>query len=75
MNERIFNGELRAAAESFARREHGLLIGGQWRPAASGNTLDTFNPATKARLGTIAAAGLEDVEHAAEAASQAFETA
>ncbi|MBR0800424.1 aldehyde dehydrogenase family protein [Bradyrhizobium jicamae] len=72
MSEALFSNALRHKAEAFAQREHGMLIGGQWRPAASGKTLDTFNPATKTHLGTIASAGPEDVDHAAQAAQRAY---
>jgi hypothetical protein len=42
---------------AFTDREHGLLIGGQWRPSASGDTLTSVNPATGRPLATCARPG------------------
>ena len=52
---------------------HQLYIGGIWRDARSGARLAVLNPATGARIAEIAAAGLEDVDDAVQAASAAFE--
>ncbi|GAB91244.1 aldehyde dehydrogenase family protein [Gordonia rhizosphera] len=49
------------------------LIGGQWLPATSGNTIDVINPATGGALGTIAAGDAADVDRAVKAARTAFE--
>ncbi|HEX9087276.1 MAG TPA: NAD-dependent succinate-semialdehyde dehydrogenase, partial [Arthrobacter sp.] len=46
----------------------GLLIGGQWRPAASGKTFDVEDPSTGKVLLSIADAGPEDGAAALDAA-------
>jgi phenylacetaldehyde dehydrogenase len=55
---------------SFLTREHGLFIGGRWRPSESGQTLVSTNPATGQPLATIARGTSADVD-AAVAASRA----
>lgn len=52
------------------RRE--LFIGGQWRPAASGNTYPVFNPATGETLARVAHGDAADTRAAIEAAEAAF---
>lgn len=49
------------------------FIGGEFRPALSGKTLPTINPATGEVLAEIAACGAEDVDLAVRAAREAFE--
>jgi succinate-semialdehyde dehydrogenase/glutarate-semialdehyde dehydrogenase len=49
----------------------GLLVNGQWRPAASGKTFDVEDPATGMVLLSIADAGPEDGMAALDAASSA----
>ncbi|WP_084128822.1 NAD-dependent succinate-semialdehyde dehydrogenase [Demequina sp. NBRC 110055] len=49
-----------------------LFIGGQWRPASDGGTLDVNDPATGMRLATIASATPNDATAAMDAASDAF---
>jgi len=51
-----------------------MTIGGQSRLALSGETIDTFNPATGALLGRIPAASTADVDIAFAAAQKAFES-
>ncbi|HEY6224673.1 MAG TPA: aldehyde dehydrogenase family protein, partial [Gemmatimonadales bacterium] len=46
----------------------GLFIGGQWVPAASGETFETINPATRGVLARVAQAGAADVDAAVRAA-------
>jgi succinate-semialdehyde dehydrogenase/glutarate-semialdehyde dehydrogenase len=46
----------------------GLLIGGSWRPAASGKTLDVQDPATGAVIKTVADGGVADGAAALDAA-------
>jgi len=46
----------------------GLLIGGDWRPAGSGRTLEVADPATGAVIKTVADAGVEDGAAALDAA-------
>jgi len=62
-----------ARANQFAASRHGLLIGGSWRAAQSGRTFDSFNPATKLKLATIAAAGKADADFAVAAARAALD--
>ncbi|MCL4766096.1 MAG: aldehyde dehydrogenase [Hyphomicrobiaceae bacterium] len=49
------------------------FIDGSFRPAKSGKTFDTINPATGKVLAKIAACGEEDVDFAVEKARDAFE--
>lgn len=51
----------------------GMLIGGQRAAAASGETFDTFNPATGAAIARVALAGPTDVDRAVRAARRAFD--
>lgn len=44
----------------LAKVPTGLLINGQWRDAASGETFDVENPATGEVLATLASANSED---------------
>ncbi|MEM8751221.1 MAG: aldehyde dehydrogenase [Pseudomonadota bacterium] len=49
------------------------FIDGSYRPAASGKTFDTVNPATGDILAQVAACGAEDVDFAVQKARDAFE--
>lgn len=49
------------------------FIGGSFRPAKSGKTFDTVNPATGEVLAKVAACGAEDVDFAVQKARDAFE--
>ncbi|EEB83483.1 aldehyde dehydrogenase [Roseobacter sp. GAI101] len=49
------------------------FVGGSFRPAISGKTFDTINPATGDVLAKVAACGAEDVDLAVEKAREAFE--
>ncbi len=51
-----------------------LLIANQWVDAASGKTIDVRNPATGQVIGTVAHAGIDDLERALAAAQKGFET-
>ncbi|WP_171173119.1 aldehyde dehydrogenase [Ruegeria sp. HKCCD8929] len=51
----------------------GAFIDGSFRPAASGNTFETVNPATGEKLADIAACGAEDVDFAVLKAREAFD--
>ncbi|HEX7814745.1 aldehyde dehydrogenase [Dyella sp.] len=51
-----------------------LIIDGKETPATSGHNMNIINPATGAVIGTLAAAGEADVNHAVEAARRAFES-
>jgi succinate-semialdehyde dehydrogenase / glutarate-semialdehyde dehydrogenase len=49
----------------------GLFVGGEWRSAASGATLDVYDPATGESIKTIANGGVEDGAAAMDAAVDA----
>jgi aldehyde dehydrogenase (NAD+) len=53
--------------------EYGLFIGGEFRPAADGQTFPTVNPATEEVLSRVALAGPEDVDRAVTAARTAYD--
>jgi aldehyde dehydrogenase (NAD+) len=48
------------------------LIGGEWVPACSGDTIDVINPATARLLGRVPRGGSADVDLAVAAAWEAF---
>ncbi|MDB5654947.1 MAG: betaine-aldehyde dehydrogenase [Tardiphaga sp.] len=50
-----------------------MLIDGKWQDAASGRRFETHNPATGARLATVAEGDAEDINLAVAAARRAFE--
>jgi aldehyde dehydrogenase (NAD+) len=52
--------------------QYGLFIGGEFRPAGSGRTFLTINPATEEPLASVAEAGEEDVDRAVGAARAAY---
>jgi acyl-CoA reductase-like NAD-dependent aldehyde dehydrogenase len=58
--------------EAFLKREHKLLIDGQWAAAASGATFETLNPATGLPLARVAAGDQVDIDRAVHAARKAF---
>lgn len=58
-----------AAGLSFPAQ---AFIDGAFRPAISGKTFDTLNPATGAALAKVAACGPEDVDFAVQKARDAF---
>ncbi|MCG8462621.1 MAG: aldehyde dehydrogenase family protein, partial [Holophagales bacterium] len=53
-------------------RDFGLFVGGRFVEAASGESFDTFDPATEQPLAKIAQAGAEDVDRAVAAARAAL---
>ena len=53
--------------------EYGLFIGGEFRPAATGRTFTTVDPATEEPLASVAEAGGGDVDRAVAAARAAYE--
>ena len=57
---------------SFLAREHGLYIGGRWRPSESNETLVSINPATGRPLSTVASGTAADVDAAVAAARAAL---
>jgi phenylacetaldehyde dehydrogenase len=61
------------AVEAFLGRAPTMLIGGEWVPAASGETLRTINPADGQHLADVPAGDRQDVDRAVRAARAAFE--
>lgn len=57
---------------SFLAREHGLYIGGRWRPSESNQTMVSINPATGRPLSTVASGTPADVDTAVAAARAAL---
>ncbi len=57
-----------------AVRQTGILIGDEWRPAVSGKTFATINPATEEVICQVAEGDKEDVDLAVHAARSAFES-
>jgi aldehyde dehydrogenase (NAD+) len=55
-------------------RQTQCFIDGEWVPAASGKTFETINPATEEVIADVAAGDREDVDRAAKAAREAFES-
>lgn len=62
-----------AAVQSFLDRPHRLLVGGEWRDAASGATFDVRNPATGEVVAAAARGDATDVALAVAAATKAFD--
>lgn len=60
-------------ATEVTTKEYRLLIGGQFVPAASGETFPTYNPATNEVIAHVPKAGREDVNRAVAAARKAFD--
>jgi len=56
---------------AFLKREHGMLIGGEWKNSAS--TIDVIDPSTGDRISEISEASQSDVNNAVSAARAAFE--
>ncbi|MBC9731593.1 aldehyde dehydrogenase family protein [Nocardioides marmotae] len=64
----------RTTLERIRSRPWGLLIDNELRPAASGRTFTTFDPATELPLAEVADAGAADVEAAVRSGQRGFET-
>src|SRR3954447_15292194 len=64
---------LSQTTRDFVSRTHGMLIGGEWVPAASGETFETLDPATGSPIASVPAAGVEDIDRAVAAARKAFD--
>jgi len=60
-------------ARDFVGREHTMLIGGDWVPAATGQTFDTYNPATGDVLASVPRGSSEDIDRAVKTARAAFD--
>jgi phenylacetaldehyde dehydrogenase len=64
-----------AAAARFLSTSRQMLIGGDWRDAASGHTIDVRDPATGEIITSVPDGGAADVDAAVRAARAAFESA
>jgi len=62
-----------ALKETLQGRPRQLLIGGKWRPAASGQVLDVFDPAKGEVFAQAAAGAAADIDAAVKAARHALE--
>lgn len=49
-----------------------LFIDGRWQKSSSGKTIDVIDPATEEKIGTVAQAGVEDLDRALAAAEKGF---
>ncbi|MEL7030342.1 MAG: aldehyde dehydrogenase family protein, partial [Pseudomonadota bacterium] len=67
----MINADIAPPVRDFLSQEHGLFIGGQWRPGPAFR--DVVNPADGAVIGKIAEAGEGDVDQAVAAARTAFD--
>ncbi|MFC6888500.1 aldehyde dehydrogenase family protein [Halorubrum trueperi] len=62
-----------AAIEAFSTTEYGILIDGEWEPAATGETFAATDPTTGQEHAKVQDAGADDVDRAVTAANQGFE--
>lgn len=60
-------------AESIKLPRRQLFIGGTWRDAADGGTMEVVNPATEEVICSVSVAGPRDIDLAVKAARHAFE--
>ncbi|WP_349775083.1 aldehyde dehydrogenase family protein [Frigidibacter sp. SD6-1] len=72
MTDLLTHEEYRSRAAAMDLPQNAWIDGG-YRPAISGKTFDTVNPATGAVLGTVAACDAADVDLAVAKAHEAFE--
>ncbi|MBY0029328.1 aldehyde dehydrogenase [Priestia aryabhattai] len=63
-----------AVIEKMTVKDAKLFINGEYVDALSGQTFDTFNPATNEKLASVASGGTEDAKRAIDAAQRAFES-
>ncbi|MHC5532727.1 aldehyde dehydrogenase [Priestia megaterium] len=63
-----------AVIEKMTVKDAKLFINGEYVDALSGQTFDTFNPATNEKLASVANGGTEDAKRAIDAAQRAFES-
>jgi len=66
--------EVDPVIREFTAKERPLLIGGEWTPAASGKTFETYDPSTGEVLADVAEGDKEDIDRAVKTARQAFDT-
>lgn len=72
MHDVLTAADYAAIAETISYPSN-AFVNGAFRPAASGRTFETVNPATRKVLTEIAACGAEDVDYAVAKAMEAFE--
>ena len=72
MSDLLTTEEYKAIAAALTLPTQAFVDGG-FRPAKSGSTFDSLNPATGAVLARVAACGAEDVDFAVEKARESFE--
>jgi acyl-CoA reductase-like NAD-dependent aldehyde dehydrogenase len=60
------------AVQTFLKKPARMLIGANWKDAASGERIESFDPATGEVIGSVPAGGEEDVNAAVKAARAAF---
>lgn len=72
MTDLLTHEEYKATAAALDLPQNAWIDGG-YRPAISGRTFETVNPATGAVLGTVAACAAEDVDLAVTKAREAFD--
>jgi phenylacetaldehyde dehydrogenase len=65
--------EVEPVVREFTAKERPMLIGGDWGPAASGRTFETYDPSTGEVLANIAEGDKEDIDRAVKAARHAFD--
>lgn len=65
--------QVHSDVSAFLKQPKKMLIGGKWVEALSGETFDTYNPATGEVLAKVAAGDKADVDRAVKAARKAFE--
>src|SRR5215213_8340995 len=65
---------LSEATRAFLSGSHDLLIGGERRPAADGQTFETLDPSTGEPIAAVAYGAAADIDAAVAAARAAFES-
>ena len=65
--------ELDPLVRDFTAKERPMLIGGEWVPAMSGNTFETYDPSTGEVLAHVAEGDKADIDRAVKAARRAFD--
>ncbi len=64
--------QLSDATRDFVSREHGLLINGEFVPAADGATFETLDPSNGQAIASVPQAAAVDIDRAVAAARAAF---
>ena len=59
--------------QEFLSATRPLLINGEWKAAASGETFAVYNPASGAEIAQVAEGGAEDINQAVAAARKVFD--